>query len=497
MLKNLNILFFFTSITLYATEWNNELQGKLELFNAQKTGDQLTSIAAHYAQKNDHPLCYFFAKQACDFAFTNKEFEYITQDLLSTSAWHMKDYEIGYKALQKALTLKPEDPHLLGNLAIYVQKNRNTHTPRPILQLQPNLGGISGVEQHIIAFNKVFFNNHIDSVLLVNKNAYFIVDKINSPGHGRPCIIYEHNDYLARLSDIIITDPSVIVCNSLEQVRLIVPIRKYLSVPIVYVNHNSLWRYNDADLALLSEIQAITTVHYKEQEILNQYKAEKRLKTPIIEHIPPFVDDERFTTFKPTRNRCNYFLQRFNLSINDNEPVLSTIANFFWFKNYGLLIEALNIVKNKKNKHFRAILAGHGPELQTHKTTAEQYGLSENIHFVGLTLDTPELLHFADIHVLPSYDESFGIAHIEAALMQKPFVGAKTTGIEPYVLEGINGLLFENRNAESLAEAIIFLLDNPEKRIAMGKAAQQTALLELSSTASFKKWQKMLTSIIK
>lgn len=466
----------------------------------------LARLAELYIPTQTHPLCYLFSKQAADILSLNHEDltkfperNITIYDILSVSAWHMHDYNRGFDAVKQAITLAPqENTHFLKILKLYLdqqKKTRTTPAPFRVIQLQPNLGGISGVEQHLAIFNKVLYQNGIYSQIITSPTATFIVNKVGGADHayGLPCITYHHSDYLCRTSDLMLADPTVIVCSSLEQVEVAVHARPYVQAKIIYVNHNSRWHYTDAELAIINNADAIVTVHFSEADIFRSFHQQGKIKTGIIEQIPPFVDDEKFLSFKPTCSKQEFLQQRFGLTINDNLPIISCIGNFYWFKNHGLLVQALGILKNERKKRFHALLAGHGPDLPKHKETAHSLGLDDSVHFIGLTHETPELLYHSNCHVLASYDESFGLVHVEAALMKKPFVAARSTGITQYIDHGVNGFAFVNQDAHSLADALEFLIDNPDKCQKMGQAAYDFACKELTARASFTKWQKLFS----
>lgn len=95
------------------------------------------------------------------------------------------------------------------------------------------------------------------------------------------------------------------------------------------------------------------------------------------------------------------------------------------------------------------------------------------IHAIGYS-DCPErYLAIADIFCLPSYREGFGTVVMEAAAMGLPTVGTAIYGLTDAVADGETGILVPPRDAGALREALRRLLDFPDERILMGKAARQ------------------------
>ena len=81
-----------------------------------------------------------------------------------------------------------------------------------------------------------------------------------------------------------------------------------------------------------------------------------------------------------------------------------------------------------------------------------------------------------DIFSLPSYKEGFGMVYIEAMAQGIPVIGVKGEGIEDAIENGVNGFLVERKNIEELVKIMKFLIENPYKRIDIGKCAIETVL---------------------
>jgi phosphatidylinositol alpha-1,6-mannosyltransferase len=102
----------------------------------------------------------------------------------------------------------------------------------------------------------------------------------------------------------------------------------------------------------------------------------------------------------------------------------------------------------------------------------------------------------ADVFVMPSRvkpelpHEGFGLAFIEAAAFGIPGVGTWAGGIPDAIVHGETGLLIPQESPEELAQALIFLHQNPEKRKGMGKAAMERATCQFSPTAIAAHFQK-------
>jgi glycosyltransferase involved in cell wall biosynthesis len=102
--------------------------------------------------------------------------------------------------------------------------------------------------------------------------------------------------------------------------------------------------------------------------------------------------------------------------------------------------------------------------------------LEAAVHFLGEQERVPDILGASDVALLPSWDEPFGRAVVEAMAMGCPVIATAVGGPAEIVRDGLDGLLVPPRRPEVLARAIIGLLDSPDLRMAMGVAARQAAL---------------------
>jgi len=90
--------------------------------------------------------------------------------------------------------------------------------------------------------------------------------------------------------------------------------------------------------------------------------------------------------------------------------------------------------------------------------------------------EKPHLLAACDVFILPSGEESFGIAFVEAWACGKPVIGARSGAIPAVIDEGYDGLLAAYQNAGDLAQAILKLLADPQLRARMGEAGRRKVL---------------------
>ena len=169
---------------------------------------------------------------------------------------------------------------------------------------------------------------------------------------------------------------------------------------------------------------------------------------------------------------------------------LVTVARIVQNKGIDIVLRALKIL-DRSHVPYRYVVAGDGPERSSLESLAIELGLQEKVHFAGSVSEEDKwrLLQSSDLFVMPSrvnpreQHEGFGIAFLEAAACSVPAVGSKAGGIPDAVIDGETGILVEPESPEKLADALLFLYRNPEKRREMGKAAVERARSEFSPRA--------------
>lgn len=160
---------------------------------------------------------------------------------------------------------------------------------------------------------------------------------------------------------------------------------------------------------------------------------------------------------------------------SSREIVFLFVGRFVHYKGCSVLLEAFSKVKQGK-----LILAGDGVLRQELMKQAESLEISEVVEFVINPSDerVMELYRECDVFVLPSIQrsEAFGLVQAEAMAYGKPVINTRLESGVPYVsIHGETGLTVEAGNAKKLAEAMVYMIENPEIRANMGRAARKRA----------------------
>ena len=154
-------------------------------------------------------------------------------------------------------------------------------------------------------------------------------------------------------------------------------------------------------------------------------------------------------------------------------PVIGTIGRLEPRKGHDLLIRAMPYVLERFPNAI-LLIAGHDPWHYgaTLQRLIKAQGVEGSVQLVGFQEDIPSFLHALDIFAFASRSEGFGQVVIEAMAAGRPVVVSRIAPFTEIVLHGETGVLVE-RTPEAFAQAIIALLENPERAQDMGKKAQQ------------------------
>lgn len=152
-----------------------------------------------------------------------------------------------------------------------------------------------------------------------------------------------------------------------------------------------------------------------------------------------------------------------------NKIVLLSVGRLSPQKGFEYLIRALSEVK-EKNKNFVSLIIGDGEERKKLESLTKKLGLEKEVIFIGKVFHDklPRYYHLADIFILPSLYESFGIVFIEAMAAGLPIITTKTAAI-PEIVSKNTGILVKPKNSKELARAILMLMKDKNKRIRMGR----------------------------
>ncbi len=186
---------------------------------------------------------------------------------------------------------------------------------------------------------------------------------------------------------------------------------------------------------------------------------------------------------------------RNELNINKNIKIIGAIGTLHPRKGHEYFVHSAEIVCRKR-KGVKFIIIGDGIAERRLIELRDSLGLREKMIFTGYRKDAPYLLSMMDILVQPSLEEGFGLTIIEAMVLSKPVIATNVGGIPEIVEDKVSGLLVPEKDPEAIAQAINYLLDNPDKMTQLGANAKIRVFDKFSLSAMVRKYEIVYGELI-
>lgn len=164
---------------------------------------------------------------------------------------------------------------------------------------------------------------------------------------------------------------------------------------------------------------------------------------------------------------------------DDDTRLVVHVSNFRPVKRIDLVMETFDRIR--REAPARLLLVGDGPELGTAYRLGRQMGISHLVEALGAQEEVLPLLSIADVFLLPSSMESFGLAALEAMACEVPVVASRVGGLPEVVEDGVTGFLHDPEDVAGMAATAVELLRDPARRGAVGKAARQRVIDRFSA----------------
>jgi len=197
----------------------------------------------------------------------------------------------------------------------------------------------------------------------------------------------------------------------------------------------------------INESNAVTAVSDSlKQDTLNLFNIKRD-----IEVIPNFICLEQYNTDEDNTELKNSFAP-------DGEKILIHVSNFRKVKRTEDVLRIFDIVR--KQKPVRLLMVGDGPERSRLEILCRELEICHLVKFLGKVKDTERVLSIADLFILPSESESFGLAALEAMAAKTPVISTNTGGIPEVNKNGISGFLSDVGDVQSMAKNAMKILTN-------------------------------------
>jgi N-acetyl-alpha-D-glucosaminyl L-malate synthase BshA len=233
----------------------------------------------------------------------------------------------------------------------------------------------------------------------------------------------------------------------------------------------------------IEQSDAVTAV----SEYLRRRTVEEfQIRRPIAV-VPNFVD-------------CNVYGQNTDKGRRDkfaepNEAILIHISNFRPVKRVEDVIEIFSRVR--KRVPARLLMVGDGPERPKAEWLAGTHGIAEDVLFLGKQNDMSQFLSVADILLLPSELESFGLVALEAMACEVPVIATNVGGVPEVVRNGVDGLLFPVGDVTAMAEGCLSILGDRGRRVEMGREARAHARREFCASKIVVDYENLYSETIR
>lgn len=192
-----------------------------------------------------------------------------------------------------------------------------------------------------------------------------------------------------------------------------------------------------------------------------------------VEVIPNFINAEQYY------RRDNPALRQ-TLAPN-GEHLLMHVSNFRPVKRITDCVRTFALLRAKCDRCVRLVMCGDGPQREIAEALAQELGVAEDIVFAGSVPNIADYLSVADVFLLPSETESFGLAALEAMACEVPVIASRVGGLTEVVREGETGYLVPCGDVQAMAARAGELFDDDQRRETMGQRARAVAIEEFTT----------------
>ena len=187
--------------------------------------------------------------------------------------------------------------------------------------------------------------------------------------------------------------------------------------------------------------------------------------TAQIKVIPNFIDVEKFK-FKTVPCEKGQIAP-------DDQLVITHISNFRPLKRVIDVLKTFKIVNEQLN--VKLLMVGDGPEKERAMRHCRSHNMEDAVLFLGKSNQIDEILCFSDLFLLPSEQESFGLAALEAMVHRVPVVCSDVGGLPEVIENGVSGFLCPLGDVNAMAEKAIHILEDHERHKGFKEQAYESS----------------------
>jgi N-acetyl-alpha-D-glucosaminyl L-malate synthase BshA len=209
-----------------------------------------------------------------------------------------------------------------------------------------------------------------------------------------------------------------------------------------------------------------------------------------IEVIPNFVNCD---VYQPIRDEVARAEVRRRLAKPD-EAILMHLSNFRPVKRVVDVVKVFARVVREVPAQL--VLVGDGPDRSSAEWLAHDLQIQDKVHFMGKQERVNELLPLADLMLMPSELESFGLAALEAMACKVPAIATGVGGVPELIDDGETGLLYPVGDVDAMAAGALTLLGDRARLETMREAARKTAQKRFCSTLVIPQYVKYYEQVL-
>ena len=242
-----------------------------------------------------------------------------------------------------------------------------------------------------------------------------------------------------------------------------------------------------------SDVKVVTTLHGTDITIVGQDPSYRQIAKFSIERsdritaVSRYLQEETASTFGCVGCQVDVIHNFIDPAIYDRSKyaaparapfdgsrrVLMHVSNFRPVKRVTDIIRVFERVQREIPSVL--VMVGDGPDRADAEREAERLGVASSVFFLGKLESVAELLSVADLFLLPSQNESFGLSALEALASGVPVVGTRAGGLPEVVRDGETGVLCQVGDVDGMAQAAIHILGDRDRWKAMSDRAAADA----------------------
>jgi L-malate glycosyltransferase len=224
---------------------------------------------------------------------------------------------------------------------------------------------------------------------------------------------------------------------------------------------------------------------------ISQYLAAETKQTfgfENVEVIPNFINAEQYY------RRDNTALRK-QLAPND-EYLLMHVSNFRPVKRITDCIHTFALLRARCDACVRLVMCGDGPEREKAEALAQALGVADDVIFAGSVPNIADYLSVADVFLMPSQTESFGLAALEAMACEVPVIASRVGGLPEVVREGETGYLVPLGDVQAMADCATRLFNDANLRRQMGARGRSIAVDEFTTQRIIPQYVEMYERVL-